>query len=82
MSSCDFDRAAYVQELRTRVKGNEREVKPLFTRIRTHSRALSEEPDAQEIARAMEELWVTIGGSETVNAVMEAIPASRVALRG
>lgn len=82
MSSSDFDRAAYVQELRTRVKGNEREVKPLFTRIRTHSRALSEEPDAQEIARAMEELWATIGGSETVNAVMEAIPASRVAPRG
>jgi hypothetical protein len=69
LSSSNFDRAAYVQDLRTRVKGNEREVKPLFTRVRTHSRAVSEEPDVEEISKAMEELWVMIGGASTVEAV-------------
>jgi hypothetical protein len=81
IAGSSFDREAYVQELRKRVKGNEREVKPLFTRIRTHSRALSEEPDADEMAVAMEELWVNIGASDAIGAVLASIPAGSPASR-
>lgn len=74
-----FDRVAYVQELRTQVKGNDREVKQSFTRVRTHKRNLPEEPGIADVARAMEDLWATIGASAAIDAVLASIPAARPA---
>lgn len=73
LPEANFDRVAYVQELRSRVKGSDREVKQLFTRVRTHRRTLPEEPTVDDVAQAMDELWRQIGGSSTADAVLSAI---------
>lgn len=69
LASSGFDRSAFVQKLRSCVNAKDRQATgDLFTRVRTLSHGLSDEPSIDEIAGVMDDLWTTIGGARTAEA--------------
>jgi hypothetical protein len=69
----DFNRTAFVQSVREAVQGKDRQVtSDTFTRVRTHSAVISDDPTTEELLPAMRKLWQTMGGTDTSENVLKA----------
>ncbi len=66
-----FDRSTFVEKLRD-LPGARQHVPRggIYTRVRTCSHGLSEDADVEEIKRAMDELWKTMGSSAVTETVL------------
>lgn len=76
-ADCSFNRTDFIQRLRKEVDGKDRQlIGDTFTRIRTHSTTIGEDPPAEELLAAMNQLWQTMGNAETSTGVLRAASAS------